>query len=1197
MNFQKIEIFGFKSFADRLQVQFEPGITAIVGPNGCGKSNVADSIRWVLGEQSAKTLRGSNMQDVIFSGTQNRKSLSYCEVSLFFDNTTRIFDLEFNEVSITRKLYRSGESEYAINKKPCRLKDIIDLLRQTGLGKGGYSIIGQGRIDEILSSKPGDRRGIFEEATGISKFKAKKIETERKLARTKENLVRINDIIGELERQIGPLKKQSEDARKCLELRTQLEYYEVNNYIYQYESASEGKAKIQQHLDGIAEEYEQVEKQAQLAGENYENCLSRITNADNDVEKLHNELIEITLKLEKKTGEANVNRERMQLFEEQNRRLEEEIHVGSVKYSEVSSELERKMQSRISKLSEIEELGNSYRTVQDQHFAVVGEIAKHENENEISQAEVVESINKLSEIKANLSGLLAEKKTLETRRDIIVEKMRSILGQIEQANVEKSNVDELKDSATHQLEGMQDSLRQSIERRNELSLDLESHHKLVNNLKSEYASVETKYKLYMVMRDNMDGYQHSVRTLLQKAQEDREIKRRIEGVVARLVKVPAKYETAIEIALGGAMQNVVTKTREDAKYLINYLKSTKSGRATFLPIDGVKPRYLDDFERQALKTIGCLGVACDLIEYDKKYENVYRSLLGKTLIVDNLDTAIKISKMRDVTYKIVSLEGDVIAPGGSMTGGSRNTASASTLGYDREIRESKEKLDFLRDDIESAKNLRDKAVSEVSRAQESVANLEKAIHNKDLDILSLQERYAKIDMRAREQQGVYDEFEIEISTIDDRLNFINSSQVEIDRLENILREQKNSASSEVKQIHANYDRLKIERDELSEKVTALKVKIAEGNSFVTAISDEIKRLNSELLSIDESISKATNNIRVNSEIIEECRKVIETATNLVTGDERAREIREKLSNLGTYKADLNAELARSDKLKTDLSQQLNEITAKKIKVEFELEKMDTDMQAMQVRIAEEYELNYESALPRKDENFEVGTAPKEIAKLRRQIQSLGFVNMAAIDTYREVGERYEDMSAQRNDLVAAESDLLKIIDELTGEMLTRFNEGFKTINNNFTAIFKELFGGGNAQLVIEPSEDGNQLDDGIEIVAEPPGKKLQSITLLSGGERALTAIAILFAILRLRPMPFCVLDEIEAALDDANVDRFARYLHKFSKQTQFIVITHRKPTMELADALYGVTMEEKGVSKIVSIKLSDALERFESQPA
>ena len=1196
MKFKKLEVAGFKSFADRLEVKFGAGVTAIVGPNGCGKSNVADSIRWVLGEQSAKLLRGNSMQDVIFNGTENRKSLSYCEVNLYFDNTEKLFpSLEYDEVVISRKLYRSGESEYCLNKQVCRLKDITDLLRDSGMGREGYSIIGQGRIEELLRAKPEDRRAIFEEAAGISKFKARKLDAERKLARTRENIVRVEDILREKASLLEPLTKQSEAARKWLELRDKLKSHEINIYIYQFDSASQAKGAIQDRLNGVCEQIDLRQKDCDEATAKYNETMENLGDADKSINSLRDELLELTVGLEKAAGEIKVLKERLGYLNTQNERLKEEHAQLGDDYAQTESFIALGSE-QVEKLNaELAAARLDAEKFDSEYLAVVDTLAQGEGEVESNHRAVVEAMDKLTEIRSNMSRLVAEREALQS---LSVDLEKRISGVAEKLAFSDEQIKTLKgeiDGYVSEKNGLSLELDKYYEINNDCVAEINQAAQKIDSVSAKYYMAKSRHKMLVEMQQSYEGFAYSVKKLLSEAKQRKDLSDKIEGVVAALLNVKDGYETAIETALGNAVQNIVTRNEEDAKYLIEYLKSSRSGRATFLPMTSMKPRALEREYREFLNEKGVCGVAVELVSFDKKYSDIFSGLLGNTVVVDNMDTAIAVARKARYGFKIVTRDGEVLTPHGSITGGSKKSETSNVFGYEKDIEALKSQLDDMDKSLASFNAVREEKVKEQKLASEKIRSLSESLHKAEVEIATRTEVLNKFISSYEELNAESSSLNSELEKSKNRIESITHDFDSVESLEQIVRGKKDSANESGEEQRQQFDALRKQRDELHEKMTDARVKVSTLEGQLVSADGEIARLKANLDTISSKIQYDAGQIAENDALIAQLDAEITSSANAEgEGDSgRVKEIRHKLANLDDYKREVQNTLAALDTRRMDLINELQQLHDRKNKEEMQLLKVDTDIEQMQEKVKKDYDLEYNDCLPFKTEDYDLSKGIAEANKITRQMNALGNVNLASIEQCQEMYAGYHEMDVQREDLVKAEADLLKIISELSAEMLGKFTERFEQIRINFVKIFKELFDGGNADLLLLDSE--NPLDAGIEIVAQPPEKRLQSISLLSGGERALTAIAILFAILRLKPMPFCVLDEIEAALDDANAGRFAKYLRRFSEDTQFIVITHRKPTMELADSLYGVTMEEKGVSKIVSVKLSEAMKFEEGQ--
>ena len=1190
MKLKKIEIYGFKSFADKYEIPFEGGITAIVGPNGCGKSNVADCVRWVLGEQSAKLLRGSSMQDVIFNGTEKRKSMSYCEVALVFDNREKLFPtLDYDEVVISRKLYRSGESEYALNRTPCRLKDITEYLRDAGMGREGYSIIGQGRVDELLSAKPEDRRAIFEEAAGISKFKARKLEAERKLARTRDNLEKVSLVLDEKARMLEPLRKQAETAKKWLDLREQLKYHEINTYIHQYDTASEAKSQISGKLNEINEALSLKSQQYEQKIAAYNESMYNLNSLDKNLETLRNELLELTVGMEKQTGNMKVLQERISSFKASSERLSTENDDLGAQLGNINRDMElnRRNYARLEAL--VKKLLSEEEAVKTEYTNTVETLTQKESEAQFNQQSLLEAMDKLAEIKSNLSRLETEKAALE--KDIESYKLNLDLMR-EEMNVEQKNLDatqiRLKENAEEYLK-LKEELKDNISRDNDILSEVSSYTDKSEKLSEKLIASKSRQKILNEMRTAFEGYTFSVKNLLKDSKTDSEVSGRIQGVVAQIVSMDAKFETAIETALGSAMQNIITSDEEDAKWLISYLKRKNYGRVTFLPLNAIKPRHIDSSYNATLKSEGCYGAADQLVRYDAKFDRVIKGLLGGTVVSENMDAAIGLARKTHYAFRIVTLDGDVINPQGSITGGSRKNDIANIFSHERELKELNAALSKIQQELNDYQQKKQELVEKHEKLEERAQHIRQSLHELEIEKALKTEDEQKRQQTLGELSSEIKVTEKNSQQAEKKLASINEDLNSVGRLENLIQSKTQDSKASDQKSQQLFDLLKKSRDELQEKLTAKKMEITQAENNISNCTADYERFTARSQELKQKIDANAAEIESNKAQINDIERAIEKSVTNVNKIDAGRidEIKVKLSNLDKHKLELQQNVSTLDTDREGLMSEIQTLRENRTKQEMLLIKVDEDIEKMQNNIFEQYQLTYETCLTFKDADYNAQEGMPLINQLRRKMAALGNINVDAIDQSRELSESYEVECSRRDDLLKAEDDMVKIIKDLSAEMLSRFETNFQQIRLNFVKIFKELFNGGTADLILQDSDD--LLEAGIEIVAQPPEKKLQSITLLSGGEKALTAIAILFAILRLKPMPFCILDEIEAALDDANAGRFAKYLRRFSEETQFVVITHRKPTMELADNLYGVTMEEKGVSKIVSVQLSEAV--------
>ncbi len=1188
LNFERIELLGFKSFADKVKIDLLDGITAIVGPNGCGKSNVADAIKWVLGEQSAKTLRGTSMQDVIFNGTQSRKSLSYCEVSLYFNNTEKIFpSLEYSEVVMTRKLFRSGESEYYMNKQPCRLKDIVDALHECGVSKDGYTIIGQGKVSEILSSKPEDRRAIFEEAVGIAKTKRDRKETINKLSRTNDNIMRVSDILTERERQLEPLSKQAEKTRAHRALAEDLKIHEINEYLYKFENSSDVKKKISERIQGLKESIEVRNKELEDTIRVYNEHQSEITSLDETIKILNEQITERAVDIEKQTGAAKVFAEKISFLRSEIERLNAENQKSEEKSNELNKTLAFKKEYGKKCNKEIEDLTKKAKDIGKKITDLTSEISLGEGLEQEVQSKVLQSVESLASIKQNLGALSSEENVISERQKGVVIKVNMLCDKYD-------NLSKEVDSSKIALKNSEELVSELTEKIKDQSVDVSSTNEFIAKIDNELHSVksrlvgeETSLRFYTNLKESFGGYNSAVKNLLTAAKNNETINSKVKGVVASIVSCDKKYENAIQTAIGGAMQNVVTADPQDAEYLINFLKRTEGGRVTFLPVTSVKPRYNSQEVISAKKEAGALGLATELVKYDGYYENVISFLLGGTLICEDLAKATQIARKYKFQFKIVTLDGDVLSQTGSMTGGSKRHNDTNLLSIDRSVKEFTEAVNKDKAEIARLEQTRVELLDRVNQEVDELDSLKLKLTETRQNIVLLREKINSQTAILTETESEIEKNKDEIALITNRLNEIKEEVTDYYKGDEKLTKEKEDASKEQSVRREKYSALKLERDNLLKENTDVQSRLSYLHAEISASEGDKERINNELISLEDGRKHNVELTQNNEIIIKELSLKAEKVALPEEEQKKLKKLRDDLNKIDEKKVKLN-EMIIQDNLKRDVLQaDINKSTERKNQEEINYTKVDAELEFMSQNIFTEYQLTYDTCLPFRQENYDISMSRQDITTLKRKIAMLGNINPNAIEEYNELSASYNELLAQRDDLVKAQDDLQKVIDDLTKEMTLTFNEGFKTIRTNFTKIFKELFGGGTADLVVEESLTGDPLDAGIEIVAEPPGKKLQKISLLSGGEMSLTAIAILFAILKLRPMPFCVLDEIEAALDDANVDRFAKYLRNFSKETQFICITHKKVTMEHADGLFGVTMPEKGVSSIVSVRLSD----------
>ncbi len=1186
-SFKQIQLVGFKSFADKTTIPLGEGVTCIVGPNGCGKSNVADSIRWVLGEQSAKMMRGSQMMDVIFGGTEARRQMSFCEVTLTFDNTKRIFDIDCDEVEMTRRLYRSGDSEYLLNKQPSRMKILTGLLHGAGAAKEGYSIIGQGRIEQIMNAKPEDRRSIFEEATGIVVFKDRKADAERKLNASKDNLYVFAQRMQEVERQIGPLKRASENALKYRELYSQLRHHEMNLYISRHDSAEGEKEELDRKAVKIAMRIAEVTALSEKLLQEYQNRRDEISAADAELQDLNERLRRYEVGIEHRTGESRLFTEKASSVKAKLAAAQEDVAYSAKRIDEIDREI-RRSEAYAQKNTERKDC---LRSSTDSFRKDIEELSKRIADYEYMTGEhrkkVMDTFKDLSDMRQNMGSLSAQKDLLKERLAEIQSEMEKIrtrrdglkgdydrcIERGKQLNNLLGNENELVDKAEAKTREIEEKIQQLIRQ--------------TYDTQAQIASLNDSLTTCRALRDRFDGYIYSVKKLLSDARNDLVLSEKIEGLIADIVRCDGDYEVAIETAFGGAMQNVITRTRDDARYLIEYLKRTRSGQVTFLPVEALRPRLENDQIKSAVRDKGAIGFAINLVRFDKKFENVIHNLLGNTLIVDNIQNATQIAHRYPRAFKIVTLDGDVISTTGSMTGGSKREIAGNLLANERRIKEIEEGISAKKNLLSRAEAKRRELDESKTQASTEQQLLIRRLQDARLELAAVTEKQDSLLKSVTGAESEYAAYGQSQKALQDRLSTLDSEYSGISKGASDLSEQSDKASSAIDDMSAEYDKLTAERNAKTEKLNALLVEIASLESALKSGEENVKRLNGEKETLTVRLEKTKASI---PQIEEEMRTFTRQAQQAALSKEEQEvvaDLNRQVAEVQQRKEDLNKRVMQYDAERLAVYKEKEELTKQQSTLALALQKIDSDLEYLQTRISEEYGEDYEGCLKYKEEGYDTTSAGQTIANLKRAITVLGPVNHNAVEEYDELSQRYEKMLVEKEDLEKAIADLTTALDDIRAEMLKIFDEGFNLINNNFKHTFKELFGGGKAELQLDYTDCEDPLNAGVEIIACPPGKKLTKISLLSGGERALTAIAILFAIIGMRPMPFCVLDEIEAALDEANVARYAKYLKKFATDTQFIVITHRKPTMENADILFGVTMEEKGVSKIVSVKLSE----------
>lgn len=1181
MYLKRLELQGFKSFADKTVLELMPGLTTVIGPNGSGKSNISDAIRWVLGEQSMKSLRGTKSEDIIFAGTQNRKSLGFAEASLVFDNSDEKLPIEYSEVTVTRKIYRSGESGYYINKTPCRLKDILELFMDTGIGKDGYSIIGQGKIDDILSNKSEDRRHIFEEAAGIVKYRARKEESEKKLEHTKLNLLRVDDIVTEIEGSIGPLKEQSEKAKKYLDYRENLKNIEVGLFLHNIEENKNNLSKIEEDEKILKENYEdELTKQNkfQIQKDDLKSDIDNITNQIEEMQKLG---FESTNKIEKINSDIKVNEERISNNEINYKRFEEDINETKNKIEELKEEQKTKENKKENLYKNKEKFEAELKEKQAELEKISSKLSEKEIEIEEKKKKVEANVDLKYENQNVISTQNATFEEVEKREKTLKNEVQTTISELDSSRITKGEIEKEFSEIESKRNKAQEKLNNINEKRAESTQKIKEYEDEINKISYNIRMKDSRLKFLQETEKEKEGYTKSVKNLLLDCDKNKELSKGVCGVLANIVSTEKEYETAIEMCLGGSLQNIVTETESEAKKLVEHLRKNNMGRASFLPITSVKGRKIDKYDSKHIN--GIIGVASDLVKYDKKYEGIILSLLGRTIIVDNMDNGVELAKKNRYSFRIVTLKGDVINPSGSITGGSVMQKTVNILGRSREIESIQKEINVLNKKLENIQKEKEDYLSDIEDVLEEASSLEQNMQEVDITYATEKQKMVSIEENVERLENRLARLKQEQESIINKKQELNSIKEEAkEQIEKLSKE--NEELNKVIEEFANLNKDNQKYiDDLNFDITNLKISVSSFEESEMSIKEMTERIEEDIKNNEESIrnkQEQLSNIKNDNEQL--MNNINELKNKITQIKEDVENSGNKVEKLKEERIKSNEKLEKTEKEIESLFKTIEGLKEQLVKIDVKKTKTAQDIEDIINKMWEEYELT-----PNSCENYEkpanVAQTQKRVKEIREEIKKLGSINVDSIEEYKQLKERYDFMCEQRLDLEDAIAKLKKIINEMTQVMKEQFSEKFKIINKNFNEVFKELFGGGKAELIL--TDEQNILECGIEIQAQPTGKKLQNMSLLSGGERALTAIALLFAILKINPSPFCVLDEIEAALDDVNVFRYADYLKKFTKETQFLVITHRKGTMEAADTVYGVTMEENGISKLLSMKL------------
>lgn len=1178
MYLKSIEVYGFKSFANKIIFKFNNGITGIVGPNGSGKSNVGDAVRWVLGEQSAKQLRGSKMEDVIFSGTELRKPQGSAYVAITLDNSDHSLPIDYNEVTVARRVYRSGESEYLINGVVSRLKDVNSLFFDTGIGKEGYSIIGQGQIERILSGKPEERRELFDEAAGIVKYKKNKAATEKSLENERMNLSRVSDILKELEKQVGPLKEQSETARRYLIFKDELKKLDINAFLLDVDKNKEQLTEFEEKLNIVEEDSTRLRGEFDMAKEEYERIEAQLESFNIRIDDTKNEIHEKKLTNQKYEGEINLISQQILSYRQSEDGINEQlskVRADLARYTNELQELYSKKEVLDEKLDNADDVLD---TAKESYEQLKQNIADKEQEIEDSKSDIIEYLNEGGTLKAKVGRYDTMLENINLRKTQLNQRFLENKSEEEKYNFEKKQLDEgLKsldeDLASHneRLIAVQAELEENSRRQTELKNNVISGNNGIVSLKSKKEALRNLTERY-------DGYGNSIKRVM----EQKSHNPKIIGVVADIIEVEKKFETAVETALGGSIQNIVTEDEATAKKMIEFLKQNRFGRATFLPISSIVDRSA--INRDVINEQGVIGIASSLVKCDAKYKTLINHLLGRIVVADNIDTAIAISRKYKQSLRIVTLEGELVNPGGAMTGGAFKNSS-NLLGRKRELDEIDEQIELLKKQLAED----ERHIAELSARREELKSDKDEITGK-IQQLNIKKNTYSLNMKQalnklEEIERIFAGIGRENNELSVQIKDINANKEELFSSNRKQEEAVRELESRIEELERELVTDKEELARSSESINSLNIEFNTVKQQYDFMLQNIKRIRSEEQDAKDSMESLK--LRLNSGLKEsqELSAKIEGLKEMLAENNRIISIKEqKLEEFYGQRNALNESHKDFFNKREALSEQINGLDKSAFKINASIEKLSEHSESLNNYMWEEYELTYNSASDFKDESFsDISSLKREISAVKGKIKQLGDVNVNAIEDYKQVSERYEFLKAQHDDIIKAESNLVNIINELDRAMREQFAEKFKEIRIMFAKVFKELFGGGKADLELVDDED--ILETGIKINAQPPGKKLQNMMQLSGGEKSLTAIALLFAIQSLKPSPFCLLDEIEAALDDSNVKRFAKYLNKLTKDTQFIVITHRKGTMEAADILYGITMQEKGVSTLVSVNM------------
>ena len=1188
MHLKKLEIQGFKSFPEYTLIEFDKGMTAIVGPNGSGKSNVTDAIRWVLGEQSVRTLRGGKMEDVIFNGTQSRRAMNYAEVSMTIDNSDGLLGVDYSEVQVTRRLYRSGESEYQMNRVNCRLKDIVSLFMDTGLGKDGYSIVGQGRVDEILSTRSEDRRKVLEEASGIVKYKVRKDEAERKLLSTEQNLIRIADILSELGEQVGPLQEQSDKARKYHRIYEEWKALDIGVALHLIDRNQAFLSASVQEADVLTEDIRKQEDSI-LEMRTQNRTLSEKSN------QLEDMLEESRIEVHALTNAIHELQSSIAVIFDRRSQLTSRIDLSENEEGNAQTEIDRlvtefnNQNKKIQSLRLQKEKYAAERTVQEKAMSQLlstidqsqNKLAQMRKRMEDIQEELFEDKERAQLLSSDLLLLDSRVKNLSNDRMLTINELDGLNVKLEDADKALKDLTRLSAATASAL----------ADKKSDLELLRKESAALTNTVEQKKRELDNnKYRIHTLaeLEKSREGYQEPVRRLLAAAESDADLKKAVIGVLGELIRVPSEYEIAVEIALGQAVHHIITQSDRDASFLIDYLKTNRLGRATFMPVDVIKPRDLEQgYLQTARNAEGFMGIASDLLEFPEHLSGIIRNLLGRIVITDTLPHALKLASKTNHSFRLVTLEGDVVNPGGSMTGGSIRRQGTSLLGRGREqenLRKAVAELETAVEKLIADKEESDRKIRDTAREQ---ASLDEKLQTYSMDRVRAEATLGNLRAENDRQRT--------------RLALIEKETAEIAGRKILIVEDRDDCQSTIKscemsiltlrqtlsQTDVQNKAVQEELDDLRDEIGNLRISVGsieESLRGAVEISERIQREKSGFS--DGMVKRQNEREHSRQEVISLIREEEEKSRQRDELKSKEADVASKMKILQLEKEELEQELSGFIDRLASASSRLSSMQAEQARMQAKVERFETDVDEMKNRMWEDHELTYDNAQSYRLEIDNPQPVQRRVSELKNEMKEIGPVNLGSIEEYDRVNERFSFMTKQKDDIEEAKANLAGIISDLVAEMREQFLVRFEQINENFKVVFSDLFNGGTAEILLEDQSD--VLSCGIDIKAQPPGKKLQSLTLLSGGERCLTAIALLFAILQLRPSPFCVLDEVEAALDDVNVNRFTDFVRRYTTKSQFILVTHRKGTMEACDRMYGITMQERGISKILSMRLGDS---------